>query len=698
MIYKGFQFINVNTRSICKKIELIKNLYDKADVICCTETWLDNRILDSIVKIDNMNLFRCDRRNNITDYNVHIIGGGVCIYLAKKWYDFSTCIPDCTLVNQDFEILSITIQKPQFRKLFISCIYKPPKGSINNLIKFLTEKVEKYKRENYEIWIMGDLNTDILKRDNINTINFNRFMKKTGLKQLINGITRPNVRGGSCIDLIMTDSPYVLEFGILDDLIADHYTTSCIRKKKRERHDIVTCTVRDYRAFDENVLENTLLNKNWDNFNVSIDPDIHWEIILSYVLDILSIMCPYKKVQARKIPTPWLTAEINKAIREKKTLVKLYKKKRDPITLRQLKIKINYVNSLIEKAKASYIIDMLKTNKKKPKRFWKLLKNLTDNNDCVDITSYSFKQMNSEENVERERIPDFLNLYFANVAEMTRTTPMNVDAEYITCYNNVLTQFDFVPPPLEDIYGYMMDIDICSSSCVNGVNAKICKAVLDKIPSKFQHLFANSLYTGKFPEAWTCSYVTLIPKEGNKNTPGNWRPISQTIVYAKILEKIVHKQVLKYLIDNILSKFQYGFLPEKSTHEAIFNTVRHMYSSINQNKLMGLLFLDIAKAFNCIDHNLFYCKLRDIGMCERVIDWFRSYLRRSQIVRYGECLSKGLVINYGEGGATKWENRGSETFCATPSRQGKTFRAPPFKEWKLYAPPPTIWLKLQATA
>ena len=40
--------------------------------------------------------------------------------------------------------------------------------------------------------------------------------------------------------------------------------------------------------------------------------------------------------------------------------------------------------------------------------------------------------------------------------------------------------------------------------------------------------------------------------------------------------------------------------------------------------------------------------------------------------------AKGLVINYGEGGATKWENRGSETFCATPSRQGKTFRAPPF--------------------
>ena len=38
---------------------------------------------------------------------------------------------------------------------------------------------------------------------------------------------------------------------------------------------------------------------------------------------------------------------------------------------------------------------------------------------------------------------------------------------------------------------------------------------------------------------------------------------------------------------------------------------------------------------------------------------------------------KGLVINYREG-ATKWENCGSETFCATP---------PPQDRVKLFAPP-----------
>ena len=56
------------------------------------------------------------------------------------------------------------------------------------------------------------------------------------------------------------------------------------------------------------------------------------------------------------------------------------------------------------------------------------------------------------------------------------------------------------------------------------------------------------------------------------------------------------------------------------------------------------------------------------------------------VIRFKPVLcsgTKGLVINYVDrevgGGATKWENRGSKTFCA-PLRRGKTFTRPPFKE------------------
>ena len=103
-------------------------------------------------------------------------------------------------------------------------------------------------------------------------------------------------------------------------------------------------------------------------------------------------------------------------------------------------------------------------------------------------------------------------------------------------YDDVKSTFDFLPPTLPEIYCYMIEIDTSMSSCIPGINAKICKTLLDKIPSKFVHLFANSLFSAKFPTAWTNLYVTLLPKDGDKNEPGNWRPISQTILYAKILE------------------------------------------------------------------------------------------------------------------------------------------------------------------
>ena len=102
--------------------------------------------------------------------------------------------------------------------------------------------------------------------------------------------------------------------------------------------------------------------------------------------------------------------------------------------------------------------------------------------------------------------------------------------------------------------------------------------------------------------------LSLLSKDGDKTHPRKWRQISQTVILANILEKIIHKQLLTYFLENnMLAKFQYGFLPGKLTKEAVFNAIRHMYGSINQNKVMGALFMDAAKAFNCINHDVL-CK------------------------------------------------------------------------------------------
>ena len=56
--------------------------------------------------------------------------------------------------------------------------------------------------------------------------------------------------------------------------------------------------------------------------------------------------------------------------------------------------------------------------------------------------------------------------------------------------------------------------------------------------------------------------------------------------------------------------------------------------------------------------------------------------------------NKGLVINYGEGGATKWENRGFETCCAPPQDRVKLFTPPLLKSGN-FSRPPTIWLNFK---
>ena len=117
--------------------------------------------------------------------------------------------------------------------------------------------------------------------------------------------------------------------------------------------------------------------------------------------------------------------------------------------------------------------------------------------------------------------------------------------------------------------------------------------------------------------------------------------------FPKILEKLVQKHVLKYLLDNrLLSEFQYGLLPGKSTHEVIFKTVKDIYSSLNQKKIMGMMFLDVAKAFNCISHDILFSKMKQSGFGSGVVKWFKSYLNRCQKVTIGSHVSDVVrVVN-----------------------------------------------------
>ena len=68
-----------------------------------------------------------------------------------------------------------------------------------------------------------------------------------------------------------------------------------------------------------------------------------------------------------------------------------------------------------------------------------------------------------------------------------------------------------------------------------------------------------------------------------------------------------------------------------------------MRSSVNKwdsGKLIGAIYLDLAKAFNTIDHNVLIDKLPKLGTRGKSLDWFVDYLFNiSQTVEINGCRS-----------------------------------------------------------
>ena len=60
-----------------------------------------------------------------------------------------------------------------------------------------------------------------------------------------------------------------------------------------------------------------------------------------------------------------------------------------------------------------------------------------------------------------------------------------------------------------------------------------------------------------------------------------------------------------------------------------------------------MLLLDIAKAFNCIDHEILFAKMFSAGFDASVVQWFRSYLHRSQQISIQNRLSNVVAVSKG---------------------------------------------------
>ena len=120
--------------------------------------------------------------------------------------------------------------------------------------------------------------------------------------------------------------------------------------------------------------------------------------------------------------------------------------------------------------------------------------------------------------------------------------------------------------------------------------------------------------TGIFPDRLKFSEVKPLYKKGDKTEFSNYRPISLLTSFSKIIEKIIYKRLYCQLIrNNILVNEQFGFREKFPTEMATYTLLNNVLSSLGRKKFVGGLFCNLQKAFDCVNHNIFWLKWSIMG-------------------------------------------------------------------------------------
>ena len=144
-------------------------------------------------------------------------------------------------------------------------------------------------------------------------------------------------------------------------------------------------------------------------------------------------------------------------------------------------------------------------------------------------------------------------------------------------------------------------------------------------------IYSASICTGIFRLEWKASRVSPVYKNGSRNNPSNYRPISVILAVPKILEKIVYDQLYEYLNGYNhypLNASQSGFrsLHMYSTLTALLEATNSWSVNIDNGLVNGVVFIDLKKAFDTIDHKTMLQKLGNYGVDPNSLRWFKSYL------------------------------------------------------------------------
>ena len=364
-----------------------------------------------------------------------------------------------------------------------------------------------------------------------------------------------------------------------------------------------------------------------------------WNDWKTKYLLIADLHAPRITRKVRSEYAPWITDTIKKSIYHRDFLKRKAVKTGSKYMHEAYKREKNRVNKLIKHTKANYYIGELNKHNNNLKEMWNTVNKLINKNSKT--TNITELKINDETISKPQDIAEAFNTFFCEVGRNLAKNLPNSNISPESYIRQKESKFELQLISVEQVYKLLSTNKVSKAAGHDKISHKLLQDAADVIAHSLTAIFNLSIETGVFPEDLKTAVVSPIYKTGDKSECTNYRPISVLFAVAKTFERlIISDQFYKYLeTNNILSQQQAGFRKNYSTQTSLLNITNKWLISMDKGYLNGVVFLDLKKAFDCVDHKILVKKLLLYGCTDRTLKWFGSYLNdRSQMSKIDQCL------------------------------------------------------------
>ena len=426
----------------------------------------------------------------------------------------------------------------------------------------------------------------------------------------------------------------------------------CIRKFNvavEKGHKMIK--TRKMKNFNEQAFLSDVAGINWeqmltetDDINVLVN---HWTSTFSLIIDKHAPLC---EMRVSEKYCPWIDRDQRDLMRTRDKLKKSAVKGKSAPLLDSYRHVRNKVNALNTQQKKEYYNDKISACKGNMKESWKAINELL-NKRSKSSNIDSLKESGSE-TVHKKDIPDAMNSYLCSVGKdlADKISPvanplLSGDFEK----NKAKAKFHCMTIEVQEIRDAFAKVKTAKSFGIDNISSYFLKLALPFIENSLAFMFNTSIETSMFPGSWKIARVTPIYKNGDRADKSNYRPISVLPVISRLFEKLVTNQVYQHMEDNgLFSSGQSAYLRLHSTVTHLLKNTDDWYNGLDLGRLVGLVFIDLKKAFDTVDHEILCQKLVHYGVQQRELAWFRSYLcNRKQFCRVNGVSSKTEGIDVG---------------------------------------------------